>query len=156
MSRYDDTFQHLLYQLNETPAKPTDKCPANHVWKIQPNGKWKCVKKTGITTYEEPTRSESPLGEAEQQAPTINVDPVTWDTNFENIFASDTIDKAPDRDIWGDKVYTINVAGTLWDVYDVQSEEYTGIIIPDPDETGMVHFFKDANSQYLANLLTGQ
>ena len=153
MSRYDDTFQHLLYQLNEFgPAKPTDKCPEGHVWKLK-DGKWTCIKKAVVTTHKTPFMRG---GLNEAQGNIINVDPVMWDTNFENIFASDTIDKAPDRDIWGDKVYTINVAGTLWDVYDVQSEEYTGIIIPDPDETGMVHFFKDANSQYLANLLTGQ
>ena len=152
MSRYDDTFRDLLYQLNEAPAKPTDKCPKGHVWNLK-DGKWSCIKKAVVTTHKD-TWDRGGLNEA--QAPTIPVDPGTWDDNFANLFVSDTIDKAPDRDTWGDKAYTISVDSIPWDVYDVQSEDFTGVIIPDPDEAAMVHFFPNANSQYLARLLTGQ
>lgn len=151
MSRYDDTFQHLLYQLNESPPKPTDECPANHVWKQQPNGKWKCVKKTGITTYKGP-KEGSPLSEADQQVPTVNPNPEYWDGLFETHFASDTIDKFPDRDTWGDKRMTINVNGVEYNTYDVDG----GVLMPDPDDLATIHFFEGGTSEYLNRLLTNQ
>jgi hypothetical protein len=149
MSRYDDTFQDLLYQLNESPAKPSTKCPEDHIWKLK-DGKWECVKKP-----KDPQPNawrHGGINEAEQQIPTVNPNPEYWDGFFETHFASDTIDKFPDRDTWGDKRMTINVNGVEYNTYDVDG----GVLMPDPDDLATIHFFEGGTSEYLNRLLTGQ
>jgi hypothetical protein len=150
MSKYDDTFRDLLYQLTE--GKPSAKtCPAGEVWDPKQG---KCIKKkknrwddSGGVPHGGINEGGMP-GHMDQNV--IEPDAQTWNEIFSNYFIVKKLDQVDDKNTWNEKSFTVNIDNIPFDVFQTP----TGVVIPDPEELASVHFFEGGTVDEIYNALT--
>ena len=146
MSKYDDTFRELLYQLTETSTSKKT-CPSGEVWDPKQE---KCVKKKDRW----PDSGGVPHGGINEggmpghmEIPTITPNQETWKKiKFEQIGLHDL----PDRKTWSEPKMKIHADDDVFIVYDVAD---VGTVLVTQSNLSQANLFRGSTSNELADHL---